>query len=687
IFLGLLYNSSAALVLYWTMNNIFSVAKNWLLQKANKENRSELLDDKNDSLSYIIIQLFIRFKREVIITIVMWASYLLIINKIIDSTLIACFSSIIAALIAILLLDTLILIIAVKAYKAKKKGYSLIIGTTAIIAISHLSIIYARFSSLTAYDYFRIVIVLQVGYLISYLIINWRKLKLPSIDKSTISVSDITIYLIFLFPLINYPFANLSHFETTASWLSFFSILIILPTIALLVINLTFKQHLNKQYTFIIFIAIVTTFYSVPYLSSYFKLTAEGNILHHLVLLITLTSIFIFMYYKYKKIFAIATLVLCSTAAINGISSTIKEGAKSVPVIEETAVYSHLENKKMLHKPDIYLLIYDAYVNEKQMEYYGIDNKPQMQFLREKNFTFYEDSYTLWMGSLGSMSRVLDMDNIAQGSEKKYRDRIANSTLTRILKKNNYKTHYILHPYFYNGCKEFGVDYVYPEIDNKHGIKPILLSVFLGEFKLAIEVETDMAAHAKTCSVKRDIMCGLSAHAKFLYSHSLFPSHSTLSGRCLPNEKIRYTDRLSIANQEMTEDINSILANDNDAIIIIAGDHGAYLEGDCNYLENYKKSAVHSAELADRFGLFLAIRYPNNNYIKYDQDINILQDVFFSILADLFEDKDLLEYKLDAETYKVNEFIPQGAIKNGIINYGPDMGKPLYWDMKTNITN
>ncbi len=45
--------------------------------------------------------------------------------------------------------------------------------------------------------------------------------------------------------------------------------------------------------------------------------------------------------------------------------------------------------------PGIYLLIYDAYVENETMLGYGIDNLDQQQYLEELGFKIYPDTYSI----------------------------------------------------------------------------------------------------------------------------------------------------------------------------------------------------------------------------------------------------------------------------------------------------
>ncbi len=94
----------------------------------------------------------------------------------------------------------------------------------------------------------------------------------------------------------------------------------------------------------------------------------------------------------------------------------------------------------------------------------------------------------------------------------------------------------------------------------------------------------------------------------------------------------------------MVEDINVILSKDRDAIIIIAGDHGAYLTGNCRgQADPNDKSKNNITQFADTHGLFIAVRWPDNDYKDFDQ-FNTIQDLFLSVIAYMSQDKTPLSF-------------------------------------------
>ncbi len=97
----------------------------------------------------------------------------------------------------------------------------------------------------------------------------------------------------------------------------------------------------------------------------------------------------------------------------------------------------------------------------------------------------------------------------------------------------------------------------------------------------------------------------------------------------------------------MRQDLALVIENDPGAILIVAGDHGPHLTKNCisDLGDVYDISEITRFDIQDRYGTFLAIKWPSSDFEEYD-DITILQDLFPAIFAYIFEDQGLLESRL-----------------------------------------
>ena len=127
----------------------------------------------------------------------------------------------------------------------------------------------------------------------------------------------------------------------------------------------------------------------------------------------------------------------------------------------------------------------------------------------------------------------------------------------------------------------------------------------------------------------------------------------------------------------MKNDISQIIQNDKESIIIIAGDHGPYLTGDGHRMEKHNKEDISSDHILDRFGVFLAVRYPDGWATSYGNEIEVLQEVFVNVLANMCEVK-APKNLVGKESSVLNKLIPTPVLIDGIIQYGTSKGEPLY---------
>jgi hypothetical protein len=317
--------------------------------------------------------------------------------------------------------------------------------------------------------------------------------------------------------------------------------------------------------------------------------------------------------------------------------------------------------------PSVYLLIYDAYVTNETMLGYGIDNSAQEDFLVESGFTLYPHTYSVYDTTLGTMSRVLNASTDYYGSKR--RAVSGDGVVQNIFQSYGYQTYGL-----------FPMDYFFREGTSSYDLSvpdfkasPVNLlpkAILMGEFRF--DVGFDDISREEFVESKQTIFEDFPVDPVFIYMHSNLPSHSQNSGVCRPDETELYAERLANANLEMRQDINIILKNDPGAIVIVAGDHGAFLTENCYRFEDYDVSEITRLDIQDRVGTFLAIRWPGQGFESYDE-ITVLQDVFPAVFAYLFSDTSILESKIDPIS-----FAPGISVKNGIIVGGIDDGEPLF---------
>ncbi len=160
----------------------------------------------------------------------------------------------------------------------------------------------------------------------------------------------------------------------------------------------------------------------------------------------------------------------------------------------------------------------------------------------------------------------------------------------------------------------------------------------------------------------------------FIYAHSELPTHLVASGMYRKSEEeelLDYSRRLALADAEMETDIERILSKDDDSIIIVASDHGAYFR-------LCKRGDYGKLDLLDRCGIQLYIRWPKD--YKPTLKLNCLTNVFLEVMIYLTGDASLARYESDGESLPIQAPLkaPRGAIKRGVVRMGRDQGKSLF---------
>jgi hypothetical protein len=324
-------------------------------------------------------------------------------------------------------------------------------------------------------------------------------------------------------------------------------------------------------------------------------------------------------------------------------------------------------------RPNVYLLIYDAYVPNETMRGYGLDNQAQEDYLRQQGFTLYPRTYSIGSYSVATMTPVLNASTEYYGPSRTGAS--GGGVVQQLFHTLGYQTYGIFpSDYFFRGIGS-SYDVSFP---NSRPAGSVLFDAILtGEFRF--DIGFDAISASDYLSQKAYLFSNIPAEPVFLYSHSNFPGHTQNSGACLDDELESFQRKLNIANEEMQADLGLLLANDPDAIVIVAGDHGPYLTKNCYSLGGeYPLDAVTRLDIQDRFGTFLAIRWPGNDHAAYD-DIVVLQDVFPAVFAYMYQDPALLQaHRVEPVTRYTPETISGAAVQDGLIVGGADDGEPLF---------
>ena len=337
-----------------------------------------------------------------------------------------------------------------------------------------------------------------------------------------------------------------------------------------------------------------------------------------------------------------------------------------------------LNNSKnnIIKKKNIYILVYESYSNLETLKYYGFDNSKQIKFLKDNNFKIYNGIYSNGASSVSSTSRILEIKEELPKHGRYYIS--GNAFSLKVLKANGYKNIGLFNsPYFFGQYPKTWDEYFPKEDLSKIGSNIILKAIFEGQFRF--DIFEDNYDYDRYLGLKKKYLTSKPKQPTLFYTHNLLPGHSQNSGKCLPDEKKNYFERIKKANNEMREDIKNLKNNNPNAIIILVSDHGPYLTKNCRQLLGIDKNSIDKYDIQDRYGVFLAINWPNDLKDSFN-DIEISQDIFPAILSKITSNKNLFdELKLKREFFDRFKTTVSGInIKNGILQGGKDNGEPLF---------
>jgi hypothetical protein len=374
-----------------------------------------------------------------------------------------------------------------------------------------------------------------------------------------------------------------------------------------------------------------------------------------------------------RSVMTLAILAFLGANTVVQMATRPQDEPAEEPSQSRNALAALVGSRQPRVTPSIYLLVYDAYVGSETMAAHGIDNRDQERYLQDLGFKIYPEAYSLAAGSLKTMSRVLNASP-AYVLDRDGRKAVAGAgVVQRLLGEYGYATYGVFpSDFFFRGtAPTYDVSFPRP----RSSAALLLRAILEGEFRF--DVGFDDVPRGEYRAEKEQIFAAPSSEPKFVYTHSSLPGHAQMSGVCRPNEEELYGEDVAKANAEMRVDVETILEADPGAIVIVAGDHGPRLTKNCMGTgSDYPLSEISRLDIQDRFGTFLAIRWPEEGFEEYD-DITVLQDLFPAIFAYLFADAALLEARPEPITLDASP-ISGARVEDGVIVGGIDSGEPLF---------
>lgn len=276
-------------------------------------------------------------------------------------------------------------------------------------------------------------------------------------------------------------------------------------------------------------------------------------------------------------------------------------------------------------KPSIYIIVADGYLNSEGLRLKGLEKYSVGPDLYNRGFNIYEDAYSNYKPSFPSLISFLNVDHHLYSFDPD--PHIVTSGKNRLfstLHSNGYKT-IVAHPgdFFLRGKCNSDLCYPSPNIFGEMGF--ILAETIFYQKNFINRTNVDKAQYEKE-------FYGILENTispTVVYSHVLRPGHSPRDCKNYSRAFRKYETGLKEANKWIGNTVNKIEQIDDRAIIIILGDHGAFLSNNCTW----DKPDVTSKEtIVDNLGILMAVKWPEDYDNRYDKSIHTLMDLSWYLL-------------------------------------------------------
>lgn len=336
---------------------------------------------------------------------------------------------------------------------------------------------------------------------------------------------------------------------------------------------------------------------------------------------------------------------------------------------------------KITSTPNIYFIIAESTPDLHTLELLGLPTEQLKKVLKEYDFKIYDKTYSHGSASLRSVSRTLSMQTDIEGATDDSLRKVVGgyNLVNHALQAVGYHTISCIKGGMTAGYNDYNESYAIGISKNKAArlfensrikfLVAFLRGLGMREFKFDIEFDEGNLANRKNWlkgnfeSYFTKIVKQNKTSPVFTIYHGNVPVHSQNSGVCLENETELFEVRFQKSIKILTEKLYLIDKYDPDSIVIIAGDHGPYLTGDCTSLIGYNSQDVTEIIVRDRIGTLVSVHWPNKiKAQKYDEDLLVNQNIFPTVFAYLFDNPSLLSLKVH------NKVITYGGktIDNGV---------------------
>lgn len=296
--------------------------------------------------------------------------------------------------------------------------------------------------------------------------------------------------------------------------------------------------------------------------------------------------------------------------------------------------------------PNVYIFVYDGTPTLERLRMHGADADGLRAVLDENHFKVYDDTYSIGQVSLLSMSSMYNMSELIPDTQKVWQANAGLAAGFQVFRENGYRTVSIQQSFMTGTFEFFDVnlpprDFYATEKGEFLGF--ILQSLFSGEFRF----EFVLGAGGNLAPYKDEVLTRYEPR-RMVVVHNYFPGHTQISGACRPDEADIYRANFQTALGMLRQDMERIRAYDPTAVVVVMGDHGSYLSGDCTPLAGTPLDTLTEDIVRDRYNTLVAIRWPDPvKAAQYDKELIVNQDILPVVFAYLYDSPEPLQWKVD----------------------------------------
>lgn len=327
-------------------------------------------------------------------------------------------------------------------------------------------------------------------------------------------------------------------------------------------------------------------------------------------------------------------------------------------------------------KPNVYFIITESYPNKEALEkIYNFDNQHFYVELNNRGFSTQHDFFSNYNHTLASLPSLfamrhhyyyINLGNFDSIGGREMLEAKSYNPVIDIFRQNNYQIQYILSEdgLFPEGAE---VDYFSPQ-------PPVYLALetfFTHQDTTKKSIFGSNNYNFLETLQKRLSDISLSSKPSFTFIYTNSPHHSPSRWKTKDKDKINrileefranYGEKIHKANIHLLKLIDIILRNDNDPIIIVAGDHGPW--GYRLKMDGSGKIIPDSLFALDRFGVLMSIHFPKDYQKNLTSLLKTHVNLFRYVFTYLSDNNQIIENKVEDDSF---DYGPSLVIQNGKI--------------------